>query len=72
MKFYVILLTKNLHIINKKLINLSPLQPIHAGEFWSNHPLLVYGSKKKQEFSLESQRQSEKSNYYNFLLLFEM
>ena len=44
-KFHGILLTKNLHIINK-LINFSPLQPIHAGEFWSNHPLLVYGSKK--------------------------
>ena len=48
-KFHGILLTKNLHIINKKLINLSPLQPIHAGEFWSNHPLLVYGSKKNKQ-----------------------
>ena len=47
-KFHGILLTKNLHIINK-LINFSPLQPIHAGEFWSNHPLLVYGSKKKNK-----------------------
>ena len=47
-KFHGILLTKNLHIINK-LINFSPLQPIHAGEFWSNYPLLVYGSKKKQK-----------------------
>ena len=76
MKFHGILLTKNLHIINEKLINLSPLQPIHAGEFWSNHPLLVYGSKKnkkkKQGISLESQSQSEKSNYHDFLLLVEM